>query len=226
MDRIFTGFKFLDKHLNIRKGDLVVIGGRPAVGKTCLLCSIAKKNLNKKKILFFSMQTNRHRAVENISISDSVVNTDLYVYENIFDFEELLYKIVKHKNNSGVDIIFIDNFDTFLICSNCFEKKLVLKLLNLANELEVVIIISDTMIWNYRRYSIISDLRHKAFIKYANKIITINRPDKTATDEEIKNGLIKKNIAEITIDKNMDEYFSPIIKLRFDRDSLTFKDIP
>ena len=82
------------------------------------------------------------------------------------------------------------------------------------------------MIWNYRRYSIISDLRHKAFIKYANKIITINRPDKTATDEEIKNGLIKKNIAEITIDKNMDEYFSPIIKLRFDRDSLTFKDIP
>ena len=34
MDRIYTGFESLDKYLKIYKGDLVVIGGRLAIGKT------------------------------------------------------------------------------------------------------------------------------------------------------------------------------------------------
>lgn len=32
MDRIYTGFESLDKRLKIYKGDLVVIGSRPAIG--------------------------------------------------------------------------------------------------------------------------------------------------------------------------------------------------
>ena len=52
MDRIYTGFECLDKHLKICKGDLVVIGGRPAIGKTAFLISIlvnlAKNNFKCK----------------------------------------------------------------------------------------------------------------------------------------------------------------------------------
>ena len=43
MDRIYTGFESLDKHLKIYKGDLVVIGARPAIGKTCFMCSMIEK---------------------------------------------------------------------------------------------------------------------------------------------------------------------------------------
>lgn len=57
MDRIYTGFESLDRHLEICKGGLVVIGGRPAIGKTCFMCSIIEKIIDKQKILFFTMQT-------------------------------------------------------------------------------------------------------------------------------------------------------------------------
>ena len=56
MDRIYTGFESLDKHLEICKGDLVVIGSRPAIGKTCLMFSMIEKTTD-KKTLFFTMQT-------------------------------------------------------------------------------------------------------------------------------------------------------------------------
>ena len=49
MKRIYTGFECLDKHLKICKGDLVVIGGRPAIGKTCLMCSMIEKTIDKQK---------------------------------------------------------------------------------------------------------------------------------------------------------------------------------
>ncbi len=57
MDRIYTGFESLDKHLKICKGDLVVIGARPAIGKTCFMCSMIEKTIDKQKTLFFTMQT-------------------------------------------------------------------------------------------------------------------------------------------------------------------------
>ena len=68
MDRIYTGFESLDKHLKIYKGDLVVIGARPAIGKTCLMCSMIKKTIHKQKALFFTMQMNKHKAIEKLQL--------------------------------------------------------------------------------------------------------------------------------------------------------------
>lgn len=226
MDRIYTGFKSLDEHLKIHKGDLVVIGGRPAIGKTCFLCSMIERTIDKQKILFFTMQTNRHKAIERISILDGQSNNDLYIYENVFNFEELLCKVIERKMKSGVDAVYIDEFETFLVYSNCYEKELILKLLDLAKKLDVAVIVSDGIIFNNRRRSLCIDLRHKEFIKYADKIITINRPDKNATEREIRDGLVEKGVAEIRIDKDMEEYYSPFINLKFDSNSLTFNEIP
>lgn len=55
MDRIYTGFESLDKLLKIYKGDLVVIGARPAIGKTSLMCSMIEKTIDKQKTLFFTI---------------------------------------------------------------------------------------------------------------------------------------------------------------------------
>ncbi|MBO7149989.1 MAG: hypothetical protein J6V71_03745, partial [Clostridia bacterium] len=120
---------------------------------------------------------------------------------------------------------FIDNFEDFLIYSNGYEKELVLKLLDLAKKLKIAIIVSDVMNWCNRKRSIYRNLIHKEFIKYADKIITINCPDRMATEKEIRDGLVEKDVVEIRIDKDMEEYFSPWINLKFDSNTLTFNEI-
>lgn len=77
-----------------------------------------------------------------------------------------------------------------------------------------------------KRRSCYIDLRHKSLIKYADKIITINRPDNMATVKELEDDIVEKYVAEIRIDKDFEEYFSPWINLRFDNNSLTFNEIP
>ena len=64
MDRIYTGFESLDKHLKIYKGDLVVIGSRPAIGKTSLMCSMIEKTIDKQKTLFFTMEERKDKNIE------------------------------------------------------------------------------------------------------------------------------------------------------------------
>ena len=100
-----------------------------------------------------------------------------------------------------------------------------LKLKELANKLNVAIVIADSHRASGKKYSYYLDLRHKSLIKYADKIITINRPDRTATEKEIRDGLIEKGMAEIRIDKDLDEYYSPWINLRFNSNNFTFNEI-
>ena len=93
-------------------------------------------------------------------------------------------------------------------------------------KLNVTIVIADSHRASGKKYSYYLDLRHKSLIKYADKIITINRPDRTATEKEIRDGLIEKGVAEIRMDKDLDEYYSPWINLKFDNNALTFNEIP
>ena len=67
-----TGFRDLDKKTaGFQKGDLVVIGARPAMGKTTLAQNLAYNiaNINKKGVLFFSMEMAANEIVE-MMISD------------------------------------------------------------------------------------------------------------------------------------------------------------
>ena len=56
MDRIYTEFEEIDAKTIIQKGDLAVIAGRPATGKTALVSTIIKNTLDRQKTLFFTMQ--------------------------------------------------------------------------------------------------------------------------------------------------------------------------
>lgn len=226
MDRIYTGFESLDKHLKIYKGDLVVIGARPAIGKTCLMCSMIEKTIDKQKILFFTMQTNKHKAIERLQLLNVKENDNFYLYDSYVDYEELLLLVAEHKIKYDIDVVFIASALDLYEYTYHTENEITIKLKELANKLNVAIIIADSHRVSGRKYSYYLDLRHKSLIKYADKIITINRPDIRATVKEIEEGLVEKYVAEIRIDKDMDEYFSPWINLKFDNISLTFNEIP
>ena len=74
-----TGFPDIDKKTaGFQKGDLVIIGARPAMGKTTLAQNLAYNiaSINKKGVLFFSMEMAKNEIVERI-ISD-VANVDVW----------------------------------------------------------------------------------------------------------------------------------------------------
>ena len=226
MDRIYTGFESLDKHLKIYKGNLAVVGGRPAIGKTCFLCSMIEKSINKQKIIFFSMQTNRHKAIDRLNTINVIENENFYLFDGIVDFEELLLIVAEQKIKFGVDAVLIDKAVDVFNDGNHSEKEITIKLKKLAEKLNVAVIIADGHKNTNKRRSYYTDLRHKSLIKYADKIITINRPDRTATEKALRDGLVEKGVAEIRIDKDLDEYYGPWINLKFDNNSLTFNEIP
>ena len=67
-----TGFRDLDKKTaGFQKGDFIVIGARPAMGKTTLAQNLALNiaNINKKGVLFFSMEMAANEIVDRM-ISD------------------------------------------------------------------------------------------------------------------------------------------------------------
>jgi len=226
MDRIYTGFESLDKHLKIYKGDLVVIGARPAIGKTCLMCSMIEKTIDKQKTLFFTMQMNKHKAIERLQLLNVKENENFYLHDNFVDYEELLLIVAEHKIKYDIDVVFIDNV-VDLFNNTCHsEVETTVKLKRIAEKLNMAVLIADGHKSINKRRSCYIDLRHRSLIKYADKIISINRPDKVATEKEIRDGLVEKGVAEIRIDKDMEEYYSPWINLKFDNKSLTFNETP
>ena len=67
-----TGFRDIDKKTaGFQKGDLIIIGARPAMGKTTLAQNLAYNiaSINKKGVLFFSMEMAASQIVDRI-ISD------------------------------------------------------------------------------------------------------------------------------------------------------------
>lgn len=72
-----TGFPDIDKKTaGFQKGDLIIIGARPAMGKTTLAQNLAYyiASINKKGVLFFSMEMAKNEIIDRI-ISD-VANVD------------------------------------------------------------------------------------------------------------------------------------------------------
>ena len=148
------------------------------------------------------------------------------MHDNFVDYEELLLIVAEHKIKYDIDVVFIDNAVDLFNNTCCSESETTIKLKRIAGKLNVAIIIADGHKSTHKSCSCYIDLRHKSLIKYADKIITINRPDMTATLSDLRDGLVEKGVAEIIIDKDMEEYYSPWINLKFDNNSLTFNEIP
>ena len=198
MDRIYTGFKSVDKNLKISKGDLVVVGGMPAMGKTCLTCAIIEKTISNQKSLFFSMQTQKHKAVERLKQYVLEENKKFSLIENVVDFYEFLMIVAEIKLQQELDVVFIDNFSDFVRCSDFSASEMVEKIKQIAKRLGIAIVVTDVIL-EVNDIPMYRNILHKQFIKHANKIIIVNKIDKLTDSEDMAFELEKNGVFEIII---------------------------
>ena len=129
IEYIRTEFSKIDQHTYIERGDFIVIGARPSVGKTALTLDIAKNIAKHNKVAYFSLETKNGklfaRLVANLSgeYFGRIKSRNGIDYQKILDtkkvFDELdLYTIeaagwtvaqIKAKAvQLGAEVIFID----------------------------------------------------------------------------------------------------------------------
>lgn len=209
MCKIYTGFNSIDKNLNINKGDLVVLGGRPAIGKTSFICNIIKNTLDNQKGLFFSMQFIKSKAVESIKPTS---NNNYEIVKTIVDIDEIILKTAENKIKNDISVVFIDNFIDLVAYSRYSAKRIILKLKEMAKRLDVAVFVTEHLVRNGKRYYTYRDMRHSDFISLADKILTMNKLD------------IESNTTSIIVDKDLTKYLDVEFRLKFDNNSFSYTE--
>ena len=216
MDKIYTGLKSLDKHLKICKGDLVVIGGRPAVGKTAFLISLLI-NLSKSnvKCKFFSLELYDKELKAKISkaVGDETKTLESVFSNTIFDDE---MSLTKEKLENGidekVDVVIIDYLQ--LIGENRHTTKDKIKMLKeIAKQKNVVVFVASSISKVFVNYKHPPKLTAEWLINKKrlwepfdmgniDKFIFIDRPDKRLCYDEMFANDIKKYVADLVVVQN------------------------
>ena len=105
-----TGFRFLDKRLGgLQKSDLIIVAGRPGMGKSSLSCSIAYNAIlhHKKRVAIFTLEMDGEQLMQKF-ISyytgiDSQYLRNGHLNEDDWD------KIVEAQNALSTDLLQIDD---------------------------------------------------------------------------------------------------------------------
>ncbi len=105
-----TGFSYLDKLLagGLHRSDLILIGARPAMGKTSFALNIARNMAVKgKKVLFFSLEMSNEQLAQRIIATESrIVSSKFRTGEvNDADWEKLGLAL---QNLAGAELYFDD----------------------------------------------------------------------------------------------------------------------
>ena len=130
-----TGIKAFDEMVGeIQQGEVIVIAGRPCMGKTTLALQILAKNCLDKKCLYLSSMDNVTMSFNNIAcilgnlnryehekeVRESVnevienrQNKTLHLWTFDVDFISLCIELTKLKTEKGLDYVFIDEFQLF-----------------------------------------------------------------------------------------------------------------
>lgn len=130
-----TGIKAFDEMVGeIQQGEVIVIAGRPCMGKTTLALQILAKNCLDKKCLYLSSMDNVAMSFNNIAcilgnlnryehekeVRESVnevienrLNKTLNLWTFDVDFISLCIELTKLKTEKGLDYVFIDEFQLF-----------------------------------------------------------------------------------------------------------------
>ena len=89
--RVFSGLKGLDARINaFRKSDLVIIAGRPSMGKTVLALNIASHNAVEKSnpVLFFSLEMSAEQLTQRLFSSHGEVRMDKIMNTKTFERDD------------------------------------------------------------------------------------------------------------------------------------------
>lgn len=119
-NKIVSGFETFDEVTNgFHKGELIVIGGRPAMGKTTLAISLAKNIIQKqiKTVVFISLELSATQLLKRLSISVDVEQLQQIQNNKLFiqdapnnDVAGITSYLTAIKTNSTFDLIIIDYF--------------------------------------------------------------------------------------------------------------------
>ena len=117
-----TGLSDFDKKIGgLHKSDLIIVAGRPSMGKTAFATNIAsnicniKNNQNKTNVLFFSLEMSSEQLATRILSELSQISSERIRTGNLSknDFEKIIKASEKLKNLS----LFIDDSPALTISS-------------------------------------------------------------------------------------------------------------
>lgn len=83
-------------------GNLVVVAGRPAMGKTQFLCSFASKRNAEHQVLYYSLELSEQQIIKRVDTELKIVDTPALTLQNIIDRTRELVK------EEGVHTVVID----------------------------------------------------------------------------------------------------------------------
>ena len=157
-----TGIKAFDEMVGeIQPGELIIIAGRPCMGKTTLALQILAKNCLDKKCLYLSSTDNITTCFNNIvcvlgnlnryeheqEVQESVkevienkLNKILHLWTFDYDFISFSIELIKLKTEKGLDCVFIDGFQ--LLSPDILAKLRAKWLKDLAQSLGITIFIT------------------------------------------------------------------------------------
>lgn len=223
-----TNFKKLNEILKggFRKGDLCLIGARPAVGKTTFAIQLADYIADGyKKVVFFSLESTK-RQIEEILYKHGTAAPLMEIDESpAIDTKHIKKKLIE----TEADVAVID----YLGLIKPSEKKdnrveefsdIAYELRSIAEELNVAIIVTMQL---SRKYGIqINELKHHCALEGldfsdqdANTILFLNRDDYYNEDDDIGS-----NDAQIIVAKNMYGNIGTI-DATFDSEKRLFKEV-
>lgn len=106
--RVFTGFPSLDKvTTGLVEESLVVIAGRPAMGKTAIALDIARNIAKEKTVVFFSLELSRQTLALQLLQKSEIVNYQSWAKGDISHNDVLEISKVLYNSNLRV----FDNYD-------------------------------------------------------------------------------------------------------------------
>jgi replicative DNA helicase len=109
-----SGFSDLDSITGgFSRKDMIIIAARPSIGKTSLALNIVEYliNLEKKKILFFSLEMSSEHLLHRLICSSSSININLNSFYTKKQFKRLNFFIKKIKNS----FFWVDDFNNLTI---------------------------------------------------------------------------------------------------------------
>ena len=160
-----TGIPAFDEMVGeVQPGELIVIAGRPGMGKTTLALQILAKNCLDKKCAYLSLmdditnspthiacilgnlkrEENEKEIWESVNeVIDSKLNNTLHLLTFDLDFLSLCVELTKIKIEKGLDYLFIDGFQQFMPDFTAKVRAIWLK--ELAKALDITIFITTQM---------------------------------------------------------------------------------
>lgn len=187
-----TGFEKLDEKVNFNRGDLIVVAGRPAIGKSTyginIINNLSKQNI---KVAVFNLETSKETLLQNLeNINNIYIDDTPNITVNYI--EEKCKKLIKENNIKFVliDYIQLVKKENIEICS---------KLKTIAKELNITILALSQLSYKVEeredKRPVLADIKDEV-VKNADMIMFLYREDYHNKENN------KPNTFEIIVSKN------------------------